>query len=809
MLKNYFVTAWRSLIKNRIYSIINISGLAIGITAVLCILVYVKDELSYDRYHPNSDRIFRVIQGGTGEQSASLPFLAGPSIQNDYPHLVESVVRLFNWQATSLSIMYDRPGDRKIFNEPRFFFADSTFFKVFHFQFIKGDPLTCLDAPDKVVITKSTAKRYFGDDDPIGKILRYEGKQDLAVTGLIEDVPKNSHFIFDFIASFKSLESPTIVKDFPRATIPQRWYWNPVWTYVLLKKKEDALALQKLMPFVVKKYYEPILASQTKYSLQPLTDIYLHSKPLLSEIGPLSSIRYVYIFSIVALSILLVACMNFINLTTARSAERSKEIGVRKVMGALKYNLVLQFIIESMVITLLAALIAIALTVLALPRMGLLVGKELSLTTLLDPTFLILFIVMISLVGLISGIYPAFVLSSQSEVKVLKAKGAGLSGSTYLRKSLVMIQFMVSVILISGSIIVFKQISFMRNADLGFGKEQVLVVPVEKTSIVPKFDIFKEALLLNSNITAITGCHAVIGKDFQTSNYKRPEQHDMVTFPILAARNDFFETMQIKLIAGRSFKKEYTDTSWNVVINRSMLQALGWKNPEDAIHQDLDAALEGRVTIVGVCEDFHYASLKQSVGPLIIVRAKTGSYMETGMTNFLYARVNTGNLHNTISFIEKTWKEFASENAFQFFFLNEQLNNTYKEEETLGKVVTIFSALAIGLGVMGLFGLTAFSVQKRRKEISIRRIVGASSGSIFALLSKDFIILILLSAVVGIPASWFLTREWLTDFAYRAPIGTIAFILSLVIILIVTFLTISYQVFKAARENPTKSLRRE
>jgi putative ABC transport system permease protein len=283
----------------------------------------------------------------------------------------------------------------------------------------------------------------------------------------------------------------------------------------------------------------------------------------------------------------------------------------------------------------------------------------------------------------------------------------------------------------------------------------------------------------------------------------------MVTFPILVARNDFFETMQIKLIAGRGFKKEYTDTSWSVVINRSMLEALGWKNPEDAIHQDLDAALEGRVTIVGVCEDFHYASLKQSVGPLIIVRAKTGNYMETGMTNFLYARVNTGNLHNTISFIEKTWKEFANENAFQFFFLNEQLNNTYKEEETLGKIVTIFSALAIGLGVMGLFGLTAFSVQKRRKEISIRRVVGASSGSIFALLSKDFIILILLSAVVGIPASWFLTHEWLTDFAYRAPIGTIAFILSLVIILIITFLTISYQVFKAARENPTKSLRRE
>jgi len=809
MLKNYFVIAWRSLIKNRVYSIINISGLAIGITAVLCILVYVKDELSYDRYHPNSDRIFRVIQGGTGEQSASLPFLAGPSIQNDYPHLVESFVRLFNWQASTLSIMYDRPGDRKVFNEPRFFFADSTFFKVFHYQFINGDPLTCLDGPDKVVITKSTAKRYFGDDDPIGKILRYEGKQDLVITGLIEDVPKNSHFKFDFIASFKSLESPAIIKDFPRGTFPRRWYWNPVWTYLLLKKKEDAPVLQKLMPYVVKKYYEPALASQTEYSLQPLTDIYLHSRPLLSEIGQLSSIRYVYIFSIVALSILLVACMNFINLTTARSAERSKEIGVRKVMGALKVNLILQFIIESMVITLLAALIAIVLTVLVLPRMGLLVDKELSRTTLLDPMFLLLFIVMISLVGLISGSYPAFVLSSQSEVKVLKAKSAGLSGNAYLRKSLVVIQFMVSVILISGSIIVFKQISFMRNADLGFDKEQVLVVPVEGTSVIPKFDFFKEALLLNSNIKEVTGCHAVIGRDFQTSNYKRPEQHDMVTFPILITRNDFFETMKIKLIAGRSFKKEFTDTTWNAVINRTMLKALGWKNPEDAIHQVLDGALEGKVTIVGVCEDFHYASLKQSVGPLIIVKAKAHSYQEIGMTNYLYARVNASNLPGTISFIEKTWKEFTNENAFQFFFLNEQLNDTYKKEETFAKVVTIFSALAIGLGVMGLFGLTAFSVQKRRKEISIRRVVGASLSSLFALLSKDFIILILLSAVVGIPVSWFLTNVWLTDFAYRAPIGVVAFALSLAIILIITFLTISYQVFKAVRENPTKSLRSE
>jgi putative ABC transport system permease protein len=781
--------------------------LAVGITAVLCILIYVKDELSYDRYHPNSDRIFRVIQGGTGEQSASLPFLAGPSIQNDYPDLVESFVRLFNWQASTLSITYDHPGDRKVFNEPRFFFADSTFFKVFHYQFFKGDPLTCLDGPDKVVITKSTAKRYFGEDDPIGKILRYEGKQDLAITGLIEDVPKNSHFKFDFIASFKSLESPAIVKDFPRGVLPQRWYWNPVWTYILLKKKEDAVVLQKQMPFVVKKYYEPALASQTEYFLQPLTDIYLHSKALLSEIGPLSSIRYVYVFSIVALSILLVACMNFINLTTARSTERSKEIGVRKVVGALKLNLILQFIIESMVITLLAALIAIVLTALVLPRMGLLVEKELSLTTLLDPMFLTLFIVMISLIGLISGSYPAFVLSSQSEVKVLKAKSAGLSGNAHLRKSLVVIQFMVSVILISGSIIVFKQISFMRNADLGFGKEQVLVVPVEGTSIIPKFDSFKEALLLNSNIKEVTGCHAVIGKDYQTSNYKRQGQDDMVTFPILVARNDFFETMQIKLIAGRSFKKEFTDTLWNAVINRTMLKALGWKNPEDAIGQVLDAALERKTTIVGVCEDFHYASLKQSVGPLLIVKAR--GYLETGMTNFLYARVNASNLHSTISFIEKTWEGFTNDNAFQFFFLNEQLNNTYKEEETFAKVVTIFSALAIGLGVMGLFGLTAFSVQKRRKEISIRKVVGASLGSVFTLLSKDFIILILLSAVVGIPASWFLTNVWLTDFAYRVPIGTVPFVLSLVIILIITFLTISYQVFKAAKENPTKSLRSE
>lgn len=800
MFRNHLLIALRNLLKNKLYSIINIAGLAIGITCVLCIFIYVKDELSYDRYHKNADRIFRVIQEGTGEHSASLPFPVGPTLLHEHGDMVESYVRLFNWQASTLSIVYDQGTDRKVFNEPRFFFGDSTFFRVFDFSFIKGDPVTALNGPDKVVITASIARKYFGEDEPIGKVISFEGKQNLQVSGVIADVPGNSHFRFDFMASFRSLESQF------GGGLPQNWYWNPVWTYVLLKDKKDEDAFNKQMPFLVKKYYHPSLRDQTELRLQPLTDIYLKSASEF-EISAMSDIRYVYIFSIIGISILLVACINFINLTTARSAERFKEIGVRKVMGAFRFNLILQFITESMVITLVAAVLAGLLAAILIPVLARFADKDLSIQVLMNPLFLSAFTLIIIVVGLISGSYPAFFLSSQEAVHVLKANTGRLSGNALLRKALVVFQFVVSVVLISGTIIAYRQVGFMRSAKLRFEGEQIIVVPVQRSSLVPKFDAYKDVLLLNDHITGVTACHAVVGRDFQTNNYKKQGADDMITFPLLLVRDDFFKTMGVKLLAGHEFSREFTEPGYKAVINRMMSEQLGWKNPEDALGQVLDAAMEGKVTVVGVSEDFHYTSLRQPVGPLIVVKAE--EQFANFFTNFLYVRAKSANLPETIGYLRKQWKEFVSESAFEYFFLDDSLDQIYKAEEKFNKVTTLFSLLAIGIGAMGLFGLAAFSVQKRRKEISIRKVIGASTGSILGLLSKDFLMLILLAGALGIPVSWYLIDQWLSGFAYRVPIGYAGFVVSLVIILLIAMLTISFQVFKAATGNPAESLRSE
>ncbi len=801
MFSNHFRVARRHLAKNKLFSLINIVGLTIGITCALCIFVFVRDELSYDRYHDKANRIFRVIQVGIGEHSASLPFPVAPTLQHEHGDLIESTVRLFNWQASTLAVVYENGTDVKSFNEPRFFFADSTFFKVFTYQFVEGDPATCLDGPDKVVITRSTAAKYFGQEPAVGKVIRFEGKRDMTVSAVVEDVPRNSHFQFDFIASFRSL-----VAQFGGVRLPENWYWNPVWTYVLLRHPEDEAALNKQFPYLVKKYYDPSLKDQTELVLQPLTDIYLKSSSIY-EISPMSDIRYVYIFSIIGISILLVACINFINLTTARSAERFKEIGVRKVMGAFRIQLIIQFITESMLITLIAAVLALGLTALLLPVLEFFTDKKLSLLALANGGVLAAAVSIIIAVGLISGCYPAMVLSSQEAVSVLKSNSGKFSGNSMLRKALVIFQFVVSVILISGTIVAYRQVHYMRTAKLGFNREQVLVLPVQRSSLVPRYEAFKDALLQNDKITEVTGAHAVVGRDYQTNNYKKQGQDDYVTYPLLLVRDDFMRAMGVKMLAGHDFTREFTEPGYKAIINRTMMVSLGWKNPEDAVGQVLDGAMEGKVTIVGVAEDFHYASLKEQVGPLIVVRTEKGT--TNFFTNFVLIRVSQQQLPETIDFIRSRWKEFVAETPFDYFFLDDNLNQIYIKEEKFNRVITSFSLLAIGIGALGLFGLAAFSVQKRRKEISIRKVIGASSQSIVQLLSGDFLALILAAGVVGVPLSWFLIDKWLSSFAYRVDIGALGFVISVVLILLIAMMTISYQVIKASRINPAEALRAE
>lgn len=805
MFRNYLLIGFRFLRKHKLFALINITGLAVGITCALCIFLFVHDELSYDHWNANAPRVFRVIQGGLdAEQSSSLPFPSGPTLQNDYPDLIETNARLFNFQASSLPVVYEGDGsNKKSFNETRFFFADSSFFRLFPMPFLSGDAQHALSGPNLLVITKSTAIRYFGTPDAIGKVLRFEGKTDMTVTAVVEDVPDNTHFKFDFLASFSSLQWM-----FEKGIPENNWYWNPVWTYVLLRPGVTPDQLNKQLKFFVNKYYHPSLRENTELVLQPLTDIYLKSKSEY-EISAMSDIRYVYIFSIISIAVLLIACVNFINLTTAHSADRFKEIGMRKVMGAYRRNLVLQFISESLLVTVLAALLAIGITAALIPFLNNLTEKHLTVTSLLRWDYLAQLAAGIVAVGVIAGSYPAFILSRHHAAQVLKSNSGGVAGSAFLRKALVVFQFAVSVIFVSGSILAYQQISYMRSAKLGFAGDQVIVLPVQRLSLVPKYESFKEILLTNPGITSISTSNTIVGRDYQASNYKKEGQDDMELHPCLYVRNDFARTMGVNILAGQDFSNEMTAPGYQALVNKAFAERFGWTRPEDAIGQVIDGTLEGKIQITGVTDNFHFASLKQAVGPLIMMRSDMVPKHRDFFTRFVLIRVSSSDLQGTIAFIRKTWDGMVSESPFDYFFLDDNLDKLYKAEEKFNTVSTVFSVIAIAIGALGLFGLAAFSVQKRRKEISIRRVLGASVNTILTLLSRDFIILIVVSAAIGIPVTWYLMEQWLSGFAFRIDVGVGVFAVSVIMLLVITMLTISFTTVRASRANPVESLRSE
>ncbi|MEJ0034267.1 MAG: ABC transporter permease [Bacteroidota bacterium] len=552
MIREYLRMAIRQLQKEKVYSFITISGLALGLACVLCILLFVNDELSYDQYQSKKDRIFRVIQGGDSEeQSSSLPFPSGPTLQNDFPDMVEQQVRLFIFQASTLSIVYEENGVKKAFNEPHFFFADSSYFKVFDHKFLNGVPGKALSGPGYVVITRSTAERYFGTVDAMGKIISFEGRHPLMVNGVIEDIPSNSHFKFEFLASMTNL---------PALGLPpqdKNWYWNPAWTYVLLKDPSNRVVLQDQLHAFVQKYYHPSIKDETELNLQAVTDIYLHSKSDY-EIGVMSDVRNIKVFSIIGLVILLIAIINFINLSTARATDRFKEIGVRKVNGASKQRLLLQFTFESILIALIALVMAGVLSALLLQSLNHLAGKSFTIDALFRPDVVVIMIAIGIGAGLVSGIYPAFYLSSLNPVNVLRSSGNAQNSKSVLRKGLTVFQFAISTVLIVVTLVIYNQIEYMKGTPMGFDREQIVVLPVQRLSVVPNYEALRKEVLTNPNIISVSTTNTLIGKDYQSSNYKKEGEASESFYPVLFVRNDFAQTLGIKLLAGRDFNKEIT-----------------------------------------------------------------------------------------------------------------------------------------------------------------------------------------------------------------------------------------------------------
>ncbi len=805
MFKNYLKISIRSLLRYKVYSLINLLGLAIGIACCLLILLYVQYELSFDRYHENADRIYRTVGDskvdGVGEEPSSAPFPVGPTLKADFPDAVEASARFFNFQTQTLSIEYED----KRFNEKYFFMVDSTVFDIFTIPFIIGNPQTALDGPNSVVISESIAKKYFGNANPMGKILKFEGQVDLKVTGVIRNTPSNSHFRYDLLASLSTL------KVMWGGSLPQNWYWNPCWTYVLLNKNVQPQTLEARFPDFIQKYYSDQIKDKTKLFLQPLIDIHLHSH-LDFEIEPNSDISYVYIFSIIAVFILLIACINFMNLATARSANRSREVGMRKVLGAYRFQLIKQFLGESVLLSFIALLLAIIMVEAVLPTFNNLSGRELVINYFENGVLLIgLFVIAIT-VGIIAGMYPALFVSAFQPVKVLKGSLQSGAKSSTVRKMRVVSQFALSIILIIATGISHQQLNYLRNEKLGFEKEQVLLMPIFRTPVTTQYEAFSNRIVQHPNVASATGIYKIVGSKFDTDSYF-PEgipSGEPIQFPFQMVQHDFIETFNMELIAGRDFSRDMpTDRSDAVIINEATARHMGWST-EEAVGKkfaNTGPLANDKVRVIGVVKDFNFASLHHTIQPFVVDLADTN--IAQFFTRYVAVKLLPGNLRETLDFLQETWAEFAPSRNFDYFFLDENLNALYKAEENLGRIFTTFSVLAIFVACLGLFALASFTAEQRTKEIGIRKTLGATVSNITLLLSKEFAILVILANLIAWPVAYFAMNRWLQDFAFHTTINLWIFLIAGISALLIAILTVSYQSIKAALTNPVDALKYE
>jgi putative ABC transport system permease protein len=806
MFNNYLKIALRNIFKHKGYSLINIIGLAIGMACCLLILLYVNDELSYDRYHENADRIYRVIEEvrleGVGEESSSMPFPTGDTLPMEYPDAVEASVRFFNFQLPSVSVQYGT-SDEKLFNEPRFFFADSAVFEVFSFEMIEGDPKTALEEPNTIVITESMVEKYFEDEDPIGKTLRWQNGVNLNVTGVLKNTPLNSHFQFDFLASFATL------RRLYGGNLPQTWYWNPCWTYILLKEDASPDTLQAQFPALVQKYFPDSIKDKVVIKLQPLKDIHLKSH-LDYEINPNSDISYIYIFSAIAVFVLLIACINFMNLATARSANRGREVGMRKVLGAYRTQLVRQFLGESMILCVIAALLAVIIVEIVLPAFNAFSGKALSTDYFTDGRLLAGLGLITFTVGILSGIYPAFFLSGFDPVKVMKGTLERGGRSSGFRKVLVVVQFAISIVLIIGTIICFQQLNYLRNSGLGFNKDQVIMLPAYGTAPARWYERFRERILQDPHIAKVAAVEDVLGAKYQTGSFipEGTSESNMQQIPLLVVTHDFIETFDMEMVSGRSFSKEFpTDITEGIIINESAAKRFGW-SPEDALGKRLRQQNGLMLRVVGVVKDFNYASLSQPITPFVLEMPRGPGQMN-GRVRYVAIKTSTADFQQTISFLKSTWEEVVPNRSFDFFFLDDELDKQYNSEEQMGRVFGVFTILAIVIACLGLFALASFTTELRTREIGIRKVLGAQASGIVILLSKEFAKWVLIANVIAWPVAFYIMERWLDGFAYRTVIGITTFIVATLLAFAIAIITVSFQALKAALSNPVKSLRHQ
>jgi putative ABC transport system permease protein len=784
MFKNYLKVALRNIRKHKGYSLINIVGLAVGIACCILILLWVQDELSFDRFHKKGDNIYRVLQDVHLDRDVTWAINQGPlgpALHVDIPEIVNYT----RGTARRFRIKYND----KCFDEI-VEFADPSLFEMFDFPLVKGDPKIALTDPHSIVISEDMAVKYFGEEAPLGKVLNADDQYDFVVTGVLAKVPRNSHLRPQFIIPFVFGRELEYTVD--------NWGNSQFTTYVMLKKGVSLAAVEKkISRFLDDK---PTLEEGTILRLQPLTHIHLYSNFEFDRFGR-GDIKYIHIFSITAFFVLLIACINFMNLATARSATRSREVGMRKVVGAKRSGLIRQFFTESIFIAFAALLVAILLVELLLPVFNNLAGKEMILNLFGNPIILIEILAITLFTGLISGSYPALLLSSFRPIKVLRGKFETVNSKSLFRKILVVTQFSLSLIMIIGTLIVYQQIEYMRNKKLGYNKENLVYI-VMRGDFFKRYDAIKNDLLKHPGILSVTRSTSIPSYGNVFSNSKWRWQGQNPKEEVLMHGNfvgyGYFKTFCMEIKEGRSFSKEYSTDQSAVVLNEEAVKRMGVTAP---IGMELVNG-DNKYTIVGIVKNYHFRSLHKEIEPLVLIFAPENC-------RGLIARIKSEDISSTIGFLGKKWNEFSSEYPFSYGFMDQRLDRLYRTEQRVGTLFKYFTLLTIFISCLGLFGLASFMTERRTKEIGIRKVLGASVSRIIIMLSKEFTRLVLIANVIGWPAAYFLVKKWLQNFAYRTTINFEIFILGGILALITAWLTISYQAIKAALANPVEALRYE
>lgn len=800
MFKNYLKIAWRNLLKNKGYSIINIGGLATGLACFLLISLFISNELSFDTYHEKKDHIYRVVHHRSEEDPTDTWIWGnapvGPALKSDFPEIVEKV------QFSGISDILLEYNNRS-FQESECFYVDPAVFQVFSWPLVSGNPKTALEAPYSIVLTETTAKKYFGNEDPLGKTLDGIGGRAAdgvyTVTGIAKDIPQNSHFTFDVLMSMSSFYQT-------RPGIFDSWGYVDFYTYLEVAENFDQRAMESKISGFLDKHIDPEERKEYYYnfSLEPLNNIYLHSmadrQP--GEVGSLSNI---YIFSIIGLFILVIASINFMNLATARSMERAKEVGVRKVIGAERSGLIYQFLGESLILVVIASMIGLGLAAIGLPWLGNLTNRILGFESILSIPTLFLYFGITLFTGLLAGSYPALVLSGFKPISVLKGAFRTSPQGTNLRKGLVVFQFSLSIAMIASTVVVYHQLGFMLKKDTGFDKEQQLILDFNwDNTVLENSEVIKNELLALADVSSVSLSRTVPSSHFPAAgtNIETPKG-TMENFEpyIFEVDNNFIQHYKIEVVAGRTFSPEFpADSISSLVINEAAAKSFGYSDPEAVVGKKFQQwGREG--TIVGVVKDFNYLSLHQKVAPLTLRQVPYGRYFSL--------RIHSANYKDALAAVEKKWAEIVPHRPFLYSFLDESFNEQYLADIRFRKLFTIFSCLAIFIACLGLFGLATYSAMLRTKEIGIRKVLGADLKTIVTLLSKDFIKLVGIAILIAVPFSWYAMEQWLNKYAYKIDIEWWVFVLSGILALCIAIFTISFQAIKSALANPVNSLRSE